>query len=197
MFNDRSTPEHPREGLRGVGERQGSTSTCRSMRRRAAARSRWALIPIAIREAAVPDGEEERMARRQRPPHPRCPLGRPTNALNVQVVLLRPERRHGRIGVGRPRGVPAGDGPVVLRVTPVLQPHRARAGRGSAPHRRRRRSPGPTSGTVRPQRCRRRFEPGRFGEAVVGPHAGAHDDEVRSERVTTVGHHLNSSVRPR
>ena len=56
----------------------------------------------------------------------------PADALDIEVVLLAPVRRHGVVAVAAARGVAAGDRAVILRVPPVLQPHRRPAVRGEA-----------------------------------------------------------------
>ena len=55
----------------------------------------------------------------------------PSHALDVEVVLLRPERRRGVVGGVAAGGVAADDRAVFLRMTPVLEPHRA-VGAGKA-----------------------------------------------------------------
>ena len=70
----------------------------------------------------------------ERAAHARARLrNRPAHALDVHVVLLGPERGRDAVGDVAAGGIAAGDRAVLLRVAPVLQPHRSvRSGKARA-----------------------------------------------------------------
>ena len=112
-------------GCAGSASAAGSTGILRSISRRIAARSRCTLMPNAALIVAVLDLKHQRALLRQRAAHAVRGGIEPADALDIEIVLLRPVRRHGVVAVACARRIAARDRAVVLRVPPVLQPHQA------------------------------------------------------------------------
>src|SRR5262249_27342709 len=87
-----------------------------------------------MREASAVELEHEHGTRLERPAHARARMrDRPTHALDIHVVLLRPERGSDLVDDIATSGIATSDRAVLLGMAPVLQPHRSvRSGKARA-----------------------------------------------------------------
>ena len=126
--------------------------------------------------------------------HARAARRRPADALDVQVVLLRPERRDGRVALVRAGGVPSGDRALVLRVQPVLQADEPlRTGKAHAVAGGENRAVGRSALRVYDDAVVSREARGRR-KRVVGFRSGADDDDVGDEALAGAGDRCDSAV---
>ena len=109
--------------------------------------------------------------------------------------MLRPVRRHGVVGGVAAGGVAAGHRAVLLRVPPVLQPHRAvRAGEARAVAGGEDRGIGGAAAVV-DEDAVLHGEPGGLRQRLVRHRAGADHDQVGGDASRRLGHHREPAVR--
>ena len=158
-------------------------------------------VALGVDAERIGDGRAVELEQQRRlvidlPAHPRARLrDRPAHALDVEIVLLRPERRHRVVGGVAAGRVASDRGAVLLRVPPVLQPHRTvGAGEARAVAGGEDRGLGGAAAVVDQDAVLQR-EPRRLRQRIVGHRAGADHDEIGGERLAGLRHHREPAVR--
>src|SRR5262249_2294154 len=149
-----------------------------------------------VREVGAVELEQDGGARAERPAYARTRLcNGPAHALDIQVVLLRPERRRDLVDDIAAGGIATRDRAVLLGMPPVLQPHRpARSGKARAVAGREYRGI-PGASMVLDHDAVLRGETRGLRQPIVGCDAGADHDEVGRDVVAAAGVDTEPAIR--